>query len=258
MADRSYPEKIASLLKSGVQNQWEQGRPYREALGGLLSGDVQPLQGLLGSTTYQDTAGLMEPQSWDEMMTDPGMQAAMNFAPMGLGMIKTKFGRIPETSSEASKLADMLQRAGERSGYRVNTSSSKISPSQYISFTKATDEVGDTTRQVRISNHADKYPELADNVRISADPSTEVTFEQAVNWLGKQGYPTSLSNRYSNIPSHAEYYAQQQALREQPSQKLDALLDGWRNMPKATRGEPPTMDDIKNGMTIMDIWKRGR
>jgi hypothetical protein len=47
MADRSYPEKIASLLKSGVQNQWEQGRPYREALGGLLSGDVQPLQGLL-------------------------------------------------------------------------------------------------------------------------------------------------------------------------------------------------------------------
>jgi hypothetical protein len=166
---------------------------------------------------------------------------AIGKAPAGsLGMNVTSKGRIPETGVDTRKLADMLERAGVKSGYEIAREGSAVSPSQYITFRNPADELA--TRQVRISNHADKYPELASGVRTSVDPATEVSFEQAVNWLAKEGYPTSLSNKYKNIPSWEQYYAQQQSLRE--SNKLQSLIDSWRNKPKATRGPIPTELDL--------------
>ena len=166
---------------------------------------------------------------------------AIGKAPAGsLGMNVTSKGRIPETGVDTRKLADMLERAGVKSGYEIAREGSAVSPSQYITFRNPADELA--TRQIRISNHADKYPELASGVRTSVDPATEVSFEQAVNWLAKEGYPTSLSNRYKNIPSWEQHYAQQQSLRE--SNKLQSLIDSWRNKPKATRGPIPTELDL--------------
>jgi hypothetical protein len=176
--------------------------------------------------------------------------AASSFVPFGklIGglkkpmseMISTPVGRIPETGSDARKLADMLERAGNREGYYVFRDKSGISPSEYITFKNPADD--ELTRQIRISNHADKYPELSSGVRTSVDPSTQTSFEQAVNWLSKEGYPTTLSKKYQNVPSWEQYYVQQQAKRE--ANRLQSLQDAWRNEPKATRGPRPELSDL--------------
>lgn len=187
--------------------------------------------------------------------TDPASRTAGNYAlsafgalpfmPSLAGMIRTPVGRIPENAVDARSLADMLQRAGERAGYYVQRSDSAISPSKYVAFSKHDDEVGDTVRQVRISNHADKYPELANGIRTSVDPSTEVSFEQAVNWLAREGFPTTLSKKYKDIPTWEQYYAARRAADATPEVRLQKLRDAWLNQPKATRGPRPTIDDVK-------------
>jgi hypothetical protein len=163
------------------------------------------------------------------------------------GMINTQFGRIPENGADTRKLADMLEKAGMKSGYSVVRSGSAISPSQYVTFSKP---VGDAekTLQVRLSNHADKYPELSTGVRTSVDPSTEVTFEQATNWLKKEGFPTALSKKFEHIPSYEDYHAAQRALRETPEYRLEQLQGAWLNKPKATRGGYPTLESVMESM----------
>lgn len=155
--------------------------------------------------------------------------ASIGTSPMTKGqvaMLKTPVGRIPENGTDTRKLADMLKRAGEAKGYRVEHSGSAISPSQYVTYSKTHPETGEILNemQVRLSNHADKYPELANGVRTSVDPDTQVSFEQAVNWLAKRGYPTSLSTRYKDVPTWAQYYERQSAIKsEQNKQMFNAI-----------------------------------
>ena len=172
-------------------------------------------------------------------MMGGGMSASRAVPAGSFGMNVTSRGRIPESGVDTRKLADMLERAGNKSGYQISREGSAVSPSQYITFDKVAGE--SNPRQVRISNHADKYPELATGIRTSVDPATEISFEQAVNWLAKEGYPTNLSNKYKNIPSWEQHYAQQQATRDE--NRLDILINAWRNKPKATRGPMPTQSD---------------
>lgn len=164
---------------------------------------------------------------------------------IGVGMIKGPMGRIPETGAEARKLSEILKRSGEKAGYVVSHNASAISPSQYVTFTRTGNDSEDITRQVRLSNHADKYPELADGVRTSVDPSTEISFEQAVNWLKHEGFPTALSSKYKNIPSWDEYYKAKRLADALPENRLQKLQTAWLNQPKATRGPKPTIDDVK-------------
>lgn len=188
-------------------------------------------------------------------MNEPETRTMGNFALSGLGMlpfvpamggmIKTPVGRIPETGEETRKLSEMLKRAGERAGYSVSHERSAVSPSQYVTFRKASDETGDMTRQVRLSNHADKYPELATGTRISVDPVTEVSFEQAVNWLGREGYPTNLSAKYKEIPTWEQFYEARRIADQSQEIRLQKLQAAWLNQPKAVRGPRPTLDDIK-------------
>lgn len=178
-------------------------------------------------------------------------EAALNglgllpFVPGMGGMIKGPMGRIPETGVETRRLAEMLKRAGERAGYLVSHEGSGVSPSQYVTFRKAVDESGDLTRQVRLSNHADKYPELASGVRTSVDPTTEVSFEQAVNWLGREGYPTSLAKKYKDIPTWEQHYVAQRAASPKvaPQVLLDRLTWKWKHDPTYS-GPEPTMDMV--------------
>lgn len=174
----------------------------------------------------------------------------------GAGMIKGPMGRIAETSADSNLLADMLERAGNKAGYTVIKEGSNVSPSKYVTFKKANDDIGESVRQVRISNHADKYPELANGIRTSSDPDTGVTFEQSVNWLAKQGFPTSLSTRYREIPSWQQAIENEAAKRSSLQGKLDGLIGAWRNMPKATRGNMPTIEDVESGMTALDLMRR--
>lgn len=249
---------LADLLRMGKQY-------LSDAMpGGSLNQELQPL---VDRTQY--IGGLTDPQSpisqdlqgWHKR-TQRGLadqlqgketpeaeyayQQLMNMAGVApVGMIKTPVGRIPETGTETRGLAEMLKRAGARAGYAVSHEGSGVSPSQYVTFRKSWDEADDITRQVRLSNHADKYPELASGVRTSVDPSTEVSFEQAVNWLAREGFPTSLSKKYSNVPTWEQYYSAKRAMDNTPAIRLQKLQDAWRNQPKATRGPYPTLDAVK-------------
>ena len=203
-----------------------------------------------------DKAALAEYKDLENRVQNKLLDVALNFNPAAVGMIKTPVGRIPESAADTRNLADMLQKAGEKAGYYVQRSDSAISPSRYVSFTKIGDDVGETTRQVRISNHMDKYPELANGVRTSVDPSTEVSFEQAVNWLSREGFPTSLSARYKDVPTWEQHYANERAARSSETGKLDGLLAAWRNLPKAKRGDAPTIDDVRAGVSTIDVMRR--
>ena len=227
-------------LPGSVMNKREWALPGIVA--GALNAITAPRRAMQGG--YEaDEAGNITPtfnapeEAMNVATNMMGGGMAIGKAPAGsLGMNVTPRGRIPETGVDTRKLADMLERAGVKKGYEIQRESSAISPSQYITFRNPADELA--TRQVRISNHADKYPELASGVRTSVDPTTEVSFEQAVNWLAKEGYPTNLSSKYKNIPSWEQHYAQQQEARD--ANKLQSLIDAWRNKPKATRGPMPT------------------
>jgi hypothetical protein len=124
-------------------------------------------------------------------------------------MIKLPTGRIPESAEEIRKFVDMLSEAGTKKGYGVSVEGSNISPSKYVTFSKD----DDIYRQVRISNHPDKYPERAIGTRTSVDPETQISFEQAVNWLDRQGFPTELSTKYKDVPSWEQYYKMQDEAR---------------------------------------------
>lgn len=230
----------------------ETWRPDYERTGGhALEAPMVSPDDLIGTGIPSRIAGLLGAAA-KGVAAKGGLLGAIPMA----AMLKTPVGRIAENAADSSSLADMLQRAGENAGYVVTRSNSAISPSKYVSFTKAGDDLRETTRQVRISNHADKYPELSDGIRTSSDPETGVSFEQSVNWLAREGFPTRLSTRYKDIPSWEQYYENKRIADEQPDKKLAGLLSWWRNQPKSSRGNPPTIEDAKNGVTVLDLMRR--
>ena len=210
-----------------------------ETLAGLIA-DFTPVVGDVKSA-YD---GVQSAREGDWLGAGLGAMGALPMVPNMAGMVRTPLGRIAENSADSNTLAEMLTRAGKSKGYDVSMDASGISPSRYITFRNPSDETGELTRQVRISNHADKHPSLAEGARTSSDPDTGVTFEQAVNWLAREGYPTTLSTRFKSTPTWEEHYAQQAALRSAPSARLEQLQSAWRNKPKATRGPMPTLDSL--------------
>lgn len=243
---QEFLKKMAKALSGGYQTGMEMLAPkpgdlaVRAKMGELLASGTPGIGDAMSG--YDAVKSASEGNYGEAALNGVGL---LPFVPAMGGMIKGPVGRIPENAADTRSLADMLQRAGERAGYSVQRSDSAVSPSRYISFGKAGDEAGDTVRQVRLSNHADKYPELSNGVRTSVDPSTEVSFEQAANWLAREGFPTSLSKKYSNIPTWEQYYAAKRAADATPEIRLQKLRDAWLNQPKATRGPRPTLDDLK-------------
>jgi hypothetical protein len=67
---------LLSDIKELAKKQYAQGAPYRAAVGGLLSGDVAPMAGLLNQKTFVNP-----------MSTQEAMDMAMNYGPMALGTI---------------------------------------------------------------------------------------------------------------------------------------------------------------------------
>ena len=207
--------------------------------GGAVSQDAMNLAVMNQKVQRKADAGIVR-RMVGKAIRDSGKRLISDkYKAVEQGVNATGKGRIPESGVDIRKLADMLERAGVKGGYQITREGSAVSPSQYITFDKVAGE--SNPRQVRISNHADKYPELATGIRTSVDPATEISFEQAVNWLAKEGYPTNLSSKYKHIPSWEEHYAQQQAARDE--NRLESLIDAWRNKPKATRGPIPTESD---------------
>ena len=258
----------------GNPNVTKQGKKAREL---AAARDVNTLpdpqtyafiSGLLGEAPDQQGFSVMQPNAdkirsagnvgfgvglaamGGPMLTKPLTAGAKALGPTATGMlenymvkngmiqemISTPYGRIPENGKEVGLLADMLERGFAKNQPGLVTSSSAVSPSKYIS---AENSAGNTF-QVRISDHADKYPELAIGTRFSVDPSTKNTFEEAVNWLNKNGVQNKLYAKYKDTPTFESI----EAARTSVNSRLMQLQSAWLNQPKHTRGPRPTLDDV--------------
>ena len=116
-------------------------------------------------------------------------QTALGFAP--LGMIKLAHGRIPETYVEANKLRDAIYNQLKKSGNDLSYGDSLVSPSRYVStsFPPQSSNWADEL-SVRLSNHGDVNGFNSNPAagKLSVDPKTGLTFEDAVRWLNSNGY----------------------------------------------------------------------
>ena len=168
-------------------------------------------------------------------------------APAGsLGMNVTREGRIPETASDVSKLADLLEKRAESAGIEMATDKSKISPSRYIEFTKPNGE----PYKVRISNHLDVHG----GNDISVDPHSMNTFEEAIALLKENGISIPdrkiIDRSLNNQANKAWLWSQFQG-KEKPPYKL-----GSQEYREATDYANALYDKQKNGTLIkQDIDK---
>lgn len=116
-------------------------------------------------------------------------QTALGFAP--LGMIKLEHGRIPETYVEANKLRDAIYNQLKKSGNDLSYGDSLVSPSRYVS-TSFPPQSSNWANElsVRLSNHGDVNGFNSNPAagKLSVDPKTGLTFEDAVRWLNSNGY----------------------------------------------------------------------
>jgi hypothetical protein len=99
---------LLSDIKAMAKSQYAQGAPYRAAVGGLLSGDTAPMAGLLNQKTFVSP-----------MTSKEGLELALDYAPMGLGMVKKiapeflYHGTTPEAAAAIEKSGFDLSKSAD-------------------------------------------------------------------------------------------------------------------------------------------------
>lgn len=180
---KNYASSVADEAKKNVQ--------------GLLADPKQQLMKTLNNLTARVAASqaktkaawatgdpkVIAQNAWDSSQT------ALGFAP--LGMIKLKHGRIPETYVEANKLRDAIYNQLKKTGNDLSYGDSLVSPSRYVStsFPPQSSNWADEL-SLRLSNHGDVNGFNSNPAagKLSVDPKTGLTFEDAVRWLNSNGY----------------------------------------------------------------------
>lgn len=125
------------------------------------------------------------------------------------GMIKTPFGKIPETEKEVDALLTSLSKQAEKAGHNVELNSSNLSPSRYLTVSSPDREAV----QVRISQHGDRYPNTFLGDRFSVDPSSGNTYEMAQQFLKDSGFDLrkkaiKMPDWVAKKPEYASVYPQ--------------------------------------------------
>lgn len=178
-----YASSVAGEAKKNVQ--------------GLLADPKQALMDILNNLTARAAASQAKTKAaWatrdPKIMAQNALdssQTALGFAP--LGMIKLEHGRIPETYVEANKLRDAIYNQLKKSGNDLSYGDSLVSPSRYVStsFPPQSSNWADEL-SVRLSNHGDVNGFNSNPAagKLSVDPKTGLTFEDAVRWLNSNGY----------------------------------------------------------------------
>jgi len=206
-------------LPGSVMNKGEFALPGIVA--GAINAITAPRRAMQGG--YEtDEAGNITPKfnAPEEAMNVAGNLMgggmAIGRAPAGsLGMNVTRAGRIPETASDVSKLADLLEKRAASAGIEMATDKSRISPSRYIEFTKPDGE----PYKVRISNHLDVHK----GNNISVDPHSMNTFEEAISLLKENGIPIpdrKIIDRSLNNQTNKAWLWSQFQSKEKPFYKL--------------------------------------
>lgn len=178
-----YASSVAGEAKKNVQ--------------GLLADPKQALMDILNNLTARAAASQAKTKAaWatrdPKIMAQNALdssQTALGFAP--LGMIKLGHGRIPETYVEANKLRDAIYNQLKKSGNDLSYGDSLVSPSRYVS-TSFPPQSSNWANElsVRLSNHGDVNGFNSNPAagKLSVDPKTGLTFEDAVRWLNSNGY----------------------------------------------------------------------
>ena len=178
-----YASSVAGEAKKNVQ--------------GLLADPKQALMDILNNLTARAAASqaktkaawaTRDPQVMAQNALDSS-QTALGFAP--LGMIKLEHGRIPETYVEANKLMDAIYNQLKKTGNDLSYGDSLVSPSRYVS-TSFPPQSSNWAEELslRFSNHGDVNGFNSNPAagKLSVDPKTGLTFEDAVRWLNSNGY----------------------------------------------------------------------
>jgi hypothetical protein len=155
-----------------------------------------------------------------------GGGTAIGKAPAGsLGMNVTSRGRVPETARDVEKLADLLESRARSAGIPMISDKSRISPARYVQFSKPDGE----PYNVRISDHL----QVHSGNDISVDPSSMITFEDAIASLRENGIPIpnrvipdkSLSGQANKAWNWSQYNSKERPSYRLGSQEYRAATD---------------------------------
>jgi hypothetical protein len=135
------------------------------------------------------------------------------------GMIKTPFGRIPETRSEQIKLIESLRGRAKAAGYDVSEDVAQTG-TRYVNVTSAD---GTKTAKIRFGDHDANMRRMAGGESFSVDPGTGGTYEEAIKYLEQSGLP--VASRAKPVPRKPTMLETTRMLREQGMSGPDAFTE---------------------------------
>ena len=100
------------------------------------------------------------------------------------------FARVqPETSEDIDKIYDYLEERAKKAGYKIESGSSNVSGSRYLTIFEELPNDDVRSIELRVSNHGDRHPVSYADERLSIDPSVGgVDLEDALYQLQEKGY----------------------------------------------------------------------
>ena len=178
-----YASSVVENVKNSVQGLLNDPRTTLDDIVNTLAAKAAAQQAATKAAWATRDPKIMAQNALDSSQT------ALGFAP--LGMIKLGHGRIPETYVEANKLRDAIYNQLKKSGNDLSYGDSLVSPSRYVS-TSFPPQSSNWAEElsVRLSNHGDVNGFNSNPAagKLSVDPKTGLTFEDAVRWLNSNGY----------------------------------------------------------------------
>ena len=178
-----YASSVVENVKNSVQGLLNDPRTTLDDIVNTLAAKAAAQQAATKAAWATRDPKIMAQNALDSSQT------ALGFAP--LGMIKLKHGRIPETYFEANKLRDAIYNQLKKTGNDLSYGDSLVSPSRYVStsFPPQSSNWADEL-SLRFSNHGDVNGFNSNPAagKLSVDPKTGLTFEDAVRWLNSNGY----------------------------------------------------------------------
>lgn len=158
---------------------------------GLVSENRNPVAEALAGFALPAAAYAVGPKLYaaeQAMMQNAAAPSPLNTSTRNqAGMLRLANGRVPENRSDVNLLADQLATRARAAGNEVNIEKSSVSPSTYLSIHGPSGAHG----EVRFADHADFHPGLGGDARISVDPSSLKSYEDAVKFLSERGVAVS-------------------------------------------------------------------
>lgn len=154
---------------------------------GLVSSQRNPIAEGLAGFALPAAAYAAGPRLFaveQAMMQNASSPSPINAAARNqAGMLRLGNGRVPENRADVNLLSEQLATRARAAGNEVSIDKSSVSPSTYLSIHSP----GGAHGEVRFADHADFHPGLGGENRISVDPDSLKSYEDAVRFLADRG-----------------------------------------------------------------------